>query len=169
MKKTNPRKIPATPEKTAEESDRAYYLAIANVLDTVAETGRYTIDEIDEAWEKINTVCNLISDKKASLPKMLDDLKAIGIDIQGFGTMSLKPRTMAEVKRNARIAYGLACAIMLWTFGEDKRFSTDELRELWKRVQYKRDSVQRKYTTLRDIVQALYDDYGIRVGAGRKF
>lgn len=44
--KKNPNKIPATPEMAAREADRAYYCAIANVIDSIAETEKYTFEEI---------------------------------------------------------------------------------------------------------------------------
>ena len=166
--KKNPNKIPATPEMAAREADRAYYCAIANVIDSIAETGKYTFEEIEALWDKINDTADKIASGTLKPEKVLRKISEVGIDIGHISHIQNNPRTIAEVKRNAKAAYKLACAIMLYTLISAEAFSREELSELWARAVYKKDSIDRKYTTLRDVCDALLDDYGISVATGVK-
>lgn len=166
--KKNPNKVPATPQRSAEEADRAFYCAIANMMDSVAETGKYTIEEIELIWDSINATAECISKGLLKPETVLDTIARHGIDLGHISQIIKHPHTMAEVKRNAKSAYKLACAIMLCTLISEKSFSDYELSELWARVQYKKDSIDRKYTTLRDVCDALMEDYGIAVAVGVK-
>lgn len=166
--KKNPNKTPATPENAAKESDRAFYCAIANVMDSIAETEKYTLEEIEALWDKINETADKIASGTLKMEKVLLKISEAGIDIGHISRIQNSPRTMADVKRNAKAAYKLACAIMLYTLIVAEAFSHNELSELWARAVYKKDSIDRKYTTLRDVCDALLDDYGISVAAGVK-
>lgn len=167
-KRVNPNKIPATPQKSAEEADRAYYCAIANMMDSIAETGKYAIDEIKLIWDSINATAECLSKRLLKPEAVLDTIARHGIELGHISEIIKHPSTMAEAKRNAKSAYKLACAIMLCTLIAEKSFSDYELSELWARAQYKKDSIDRKYTTLRDVCDALMDDYGIAVAVGVK-
>lgn len=60
-KKINPRKKPVTQYEVKKQTDKAIRLAIAIVISTVAETDRFTLEEMQELWDKINYKSDSIS------------------------------------------------------------------------------------------------------------
>ena len=59
--KINPRKKPVTQYEVKKQTDKAIRLAIAIIISTVAETERFSFEEMQELWDKVNYKSDSIS------------------------------------------------------------------------------------------------------------
>lgn len=60
-KRVNPNRRPCTVAEAQKKVDKAFQLAIAIMMSTVAEDGIYTDEQIKELWDKINYKADSIS------------------------------------------------------------------------------------------------------------
>lgn len=165
-KRINPRRETVSAQSAAETADRAFYCAIANIMDSVAETGRLDLAGIGELWAEINSTADRIAAGETKPDTVLSTVESAGLKLGRIKPVVPAPRTAADATGNAKSSYKLACAIMLYTLLGRGEFEREELRQLWERAQYKKDSIDRHYVTLEAVCEALREEYGISVGTG---